>query len=126
LARRRMLQGEEIPYRSVLGFYKEGTDRVILKVMGDGSSLYVEIPSRLRNRAEVVVGSRLKGKLKRVYRAGRKVEEKVDWDFDWEVEGYWNELHIPQEVVSALGLRPGDYLELVFQKVVNYGEEFEL
>lgn len=126
MARRRIPQAEEIPYRSVLGFYKEGEDRVVLKVMGDGSSLYLEIPSHLRNRAEVVVGSRLKGKLKKIYRTDTKQGEKVDREFDWEVEGYWNELHIPRDEANALKIRPGDYLELVFQKVVNYGEEFEL
>lgn len=126
MARRRIPQREEIPYNSVLGFYKEGLDRVILKVMGDGSSLYVEIPSHLRNRAEVVVGSRLKGKLKKIYRTSKKEGEKVDRDFDWEVEGYWHELHIPKDEAHVLNINPGDYLELVFEKVVNYGEEVEL
>lgn len=126
MARRRIPQREEIPYRSVLGFYKEGVDRVVLRVMGDGSSLYVEIPSHLRNRAEIVVGSRLKGKLKKIYRTGKKEEERVNQDFDWEIEGYWHELHIPRDEAHTLNINPGDYLELVFERVVNYGEEFKL
>lgn len=122
--RRRM---EEMGYRSVLGFYKErDKDEVILKVKDDGASLYVEIPTHLRNRVEIVVGSRLKGFVKAIYRKGGRERIGLGKPFDWEVEGYWNELHIPCEEAEALGVRAGDYLELVFEKAVNYGEEIPL
>jgi len=118
---------EEKEYRSVLGFYKErDKDDVILEVKDDGSSLYVEIPTHLRNRVEIVVGSRLKGRVKALYKRGGREKVRVNRAFDWEVEGYWNELHIPPSDAQALGLGPGDYLELVFERAVNYGEEFPL
>lgn len=122
---RRRIQERE--YRSVLGFYKErDEDEVILEVKDDGSSLYVEIPTHLRNRAEIVVGSRLKGLLKALYRKGGRERIGLERAFDWEVEGYWNELHIPREDAEALGLEAGDYLELAFERAVNYGEEIPL
>jgi len=99
---------------------------VVLEVKDDGSSLYLEIPTHLRNRAEIVVGSRLKGRLKRIYRKGGREKIKVEKPFDWEVEGYWNELHIPHEDASKFGIKKGDYLEILFEKVVNYGEEIPL
>ena len=118
---------EDRQYRSALGFYNERErDEVILEVKDDGSSLYVEIPTHLRNRAEIVVGSRLKGKIKAIYRRGGREKVRVGRPFEWEVEGYWNELHLSPDDVSALSIAAGDYLELVFEKVINYGEESPL
>lgn len=118
---------EQTQYHSALGFYKERSkDRMILQVKGDGSSLYLEIPTHLRNRVEIVVGSRIKGTLKALYRRGGREEAKLNRPFDWEVVGYWNELHIPPMEASRLGIQEGDYLELVAEKVVNYGQEERL
>ncbi|HIE48042.1 TPA: hypothetical protein EYP84_04035 [Candidatus Bipolaricaulota bacterium] len=115
---------EETQYRSALGFYKERPrDRMVLEVKDDGSSLYLEIPTHLRNRVEIVVGSRLKGRLRYLYRRGGREKIKIDEPFDWEVVGYWNELHIPPSEASRLGLQRGDYVELVAEKIVNYGQE---
>ncbi len=118
---------EQTQYRSALGFYKERPkDRMVLQVKDDGSSLYLEIPTHLRNRVEIVVGSRIKGHLKAIYRRGGRERVKLDEPFDWEVVGYWNELHIPPSEASRLGIGVGDYLELVAERVVNYGHEERL
>ena len=118
---------EQYSYRSPLGFYKEREkDEAILEIKDDGASYFVEIPTHLRNRAEIVVGSRIKGNLLGIYKKGGEKKVELRRTFNWEVEGYWNELHIPKEEVSTLGLKVGDYLHLEFKSVINYGEEIPL
>ena len=118
---------DQYSYRSPLGFYKEREkDEVILEVKNDGTSYFVEIPTHLRNRAEIVVGSRVKGSVIGIYKKGGKEKVKLKKPFDWEVEGYWNELHIPKEEATALGIEVGDYLHLEFKSVINYGNEIVL
>ncbi|MCX8118113.1 MAG: hypothetical protein N3G78_09295 [Desulfobacterota bacterium] len=116
----------ESKYRSDLGFYKEfDQDRVVLPVKEDGGLYYVEIPSHLRNRLELVVGSRLKGWLEKVQPRKGKAQT-LKRKIDWEIVGYWHELHIPQDLVRKLKLKDGDQLTLKFERVVNYGNEIEI
>ncbi len=117
---------KESRYRSDLGFYKEfDQDRVILPVKEDGGLYYVEVPSHLRNRLELVVGSRLKGWLERIQPKKGKAQTPK-WKIDWEIVGYWHELHIPLDIVKKFKLKDGDQLTLKFEKVVNYGKEIKI
>ncbi len=117
---------KESKYRSDLGFYKEfEQDRVILSVKEDGGFWFVEVPSHLRNRLELVVGSRLKGWLERIQPKkgpGSSLKKKIDW----EIVGYWHELHIPPDLVKKFKLKDGDQLTLKFESVVNYGKEIKI
>lgn len=114
---------EQAKYRSVLGFYKERRrDEVVLEVKKEGDSHFVEIPSHLRNRLEIVVGSRLRGFVHQIRRMGGD-EFGCGERIDWEIMGYWHELGIPAGFVERFRLREGDFLEIVFESVVNYGEE---
>lgn len=117
---------KESKYRSDLGFYKEFEhDRVILDVKEDGGLWFVEVPSHLRNRLELVVGSRLKGWVERIQKKskqGSTVKKKIDW----EIVGYWHELHIPLNFVKQYRLKDGDQLTLKLESVVNYGEEIKI
>ena len=114
---------DQSEYSSVLGFYKERRrDEVALEVKKEGGSYFVEIPSHFRNRLEIVVGSRLRGFVHQIRRRDGDefgCEERIDW----EIVGYWHELHIPQGFVERFGLREGDFLEIVFESVVNFGGE---
>ncbi len=135
-------------YSSVLGFYKERRrDEVVLEVKKEGGSYFVEIPSHLRNRLELVVGSRLRGFVHQIRRRERvssieygalrrekgeggprnsELGTRNSWcgeRIDWEIVGYWHELDIPEGFVERFRLRQGDFLGIAFESVVNYGEE---
>jgi hypothetical protein len=113
----------QIPYRSALGFYKEvEEDRITLTVKGEPGALYVEIPSHLRNRLELVVGSRLRGRVESLLRPDGQ-RRGLDCPMDWEIEGYWHELHVPEEFARAYNVAAGDEITIVVEKVVNYGQE---
>ncbi|MCL0095704.1 hypothetical protein M1O52_04195 [Dehalococcoidia bacterium] len=122
---------DQAEYQSVLGFYKERRrDEVVLEVQKEGGSHFVEIPSHLRNRLEIVVGSRLRGFVHQIRRRDGACPERSRRDefgcgerIDWEIVGYWHELGIPEGFVERFRLREGDFLEIVFESVVNYGEE---
>lgn len=112
-----------VPYRSPLGFYKEfAVDAMMLVVKADTGELYVEMPSHIRNRLELVVGSRLKGVVVAVRRRGKSLVE-VNEEFDWEIDGYWHELHLPSAFVKKYKIAAGDSIMIVLRKVVNYGIE---
>jgi len=121
---------------SILGFYKEGRgpeELVGTLKEGEGGGLYIELPSSIRNRMEIVVGNKVKCAL--IDKNGHKysnargtcasgassVEDAV-----WEVAGYWNELHIPPDEVARYGLRKGDQLRLLLKSVIQWGEEFPI
>ena len=59
---------------------------------------------------------------------GGSVIFAFDW-FWWEFhevvwpDRYWHELGIPEDFVEHFRLRQGDFLEISFESVVNYGEE---
>ena len=139
---------DQAEYQSVLGFYKErGRDEVVLEVQKEGVSHFVEIPSHLRNRLEIVVGSRLRGFVHHIRRRVRvssieygvsrrekgeggprnsELGTRNSWcgeRIDWEIVGYWHELGIPEGFVERFRLSQGDFLEIAFESVVNYGEE---
>ncbi len=112
----------ESKYRSDLGFYKEyDHDRISLEVKEDGGFYFVEVPSHLRNRLEIVVGSRLKGVVEKIQK--KKKVFPLKKRIDWEIVGYWHELHIPLEFVKSCRLKGGDRLTLKFESVINYGVE---
>jgi hypothetical protein len=114
---------DQAEYQSVLGFYKEHRrDEVVLEVKKEGGSYFVEIPSHLRNRLEIVVGSRLRGFVHQIRRRDGDDFGCREW-IDWEIVGYWHELGIPADFVNHFRLREGDFLEIAFESVVNYGEE---
>ncbi|MCL0079098.1 hypothetical protein M1O56_05495 [Dehalococcoidia bacterium] len=130
---------DQAEYQSVLGFYKERRrDEVALEVQKEGGSYFVEIPSHLRNRLEIVVGSRLRGFVHQIRRRDQgsgirgqlaevgglgTVNCQLPTAIDWEIVGYWHELGIPEGFVERFRLRQGDFLEIAFESVVNYGEE---
>ena len=112
---------------SVLGFYKEnhGPEKLIGPICGDSSGLYVEVPTHLRNRLEVVVGSRFVGELMRtIKKNGEMIPIGAEGVF--EVKGYWNEMHLPDLMVQRLGLKKGDSLKFVLHQIINYGETIDV
>jgi len=114
---------DQTEYRSVLGFYKERQrDEMVLEVKKEGGSYFVEIPSHLRNRLEIVVGSRLRGFVRHIRRRDGD-ESGCEERIDWEIVRYWHELDIPAGFVERFGLREGEYLAIAFESVVDYGEE---
>ncbi len=107
---------------SVLGFYKEsdGPEKLLAQVHGDSSALYVDMPTHLRNRLEVVVGSRFVGKLIRVIKEnGERLDIQAEGVF--EVKGYWNEMHLPDEMVRKYRLKQGDSAEFILRQIINHG-----
>ncbi len=108
---------------SVLGFYKEkdGPENWVAEICGDPSGLYLEVPTHLRNRLEVVVGSRFVGKIISVIRRnGERADIGAEGVF--EVKGYWNEMHLPLEMVRRYGFQRGDSVEVVLHECINYGK----
>jgi len=108
---------------SVLGFYKEkdGPETWVAEICGDPSGLYLEVPTHLRNRLEVVVGSRFVGKLASITkRNGKRWSAGAEGLF--EVKGYWNEMHFPAEMVRNYGLEKGDFVEIVLYQIITYGK----
>jgi len=107
---------------SVLGFYKksDGPEKLLAQVHGDSSALYVDLPTHLRNRLEVVVGSRFVGKLIKVIKQnGERLELQAERVF--EVKGHWNEVHLPHEMVREYRLKQGDSAEIILRQITNYG-----
>jgi len=117
----------EKKHPSVLGFYKEnhGPEELIATTCGDSSGLYVEVPSHLRNRLEVAVGSRFVGKfIRTIEKNGEKIHIQAKGIF--EVKGYWNEMHLPDLMVQRFGIKKGDSLKFVLHQIINYGEETDI
>jgi hypothetical protein len=111
----------------VLGFFKEeGDERFTAELKGDMESSYVEIPSGIRNRLEIVVGNILRVFLDSVVDKNGKVLKEINKEVKCEIIGYWNELHIPQKVVYELNLKKGDILNLVLKSIIQFGEEKSL
>ncbi len=82
------------------------------RIYGDDDGLFVYLPSAIRNRYEVVVGDRFYCVLRAVSQSDDRGMREVAHEGWWEIKGYWHELHIPPELVSELGLRPGHHLSL--------------
>jgi FKBP-type peptidyl-prolyl cis-trans isomerase 2 len=111
-----------------LGFYKEkaGFEEIVALVKGDPLQLYIEIPSRIRNRMEIVVGNRIRCIVKDIIdKEGNSVAE-VNQETLWEVMGYWHELYIPPEDASRYGVKKNDYARLVLRSVVRGSDEVEI
>jgi hypothetical protein len=109
---------------SVLGIYKEnpGPEELIATVCDDSSSLYVELPTYLRNLLEVVVGSQFVGKLLWIMKEnGEMIYIAAAGVF--EVKGYWNEMHLPDLMVQRFEIKKGDSLKFVLHQIINYGEK---
>lgn len=114
---------------NILGFYKphEGPDELVGALKTDDyGELYLEIPTSLRNRAEVVVGNIFKGEIAGITDVEGNITKKIGEDADMEVKNYWNELHIDNEDAKKHGLKEGDYLKVVLTRIVQYGEERSL
>lgn len=117
--------GKEQP--SVLGFYKEnvGPEELLAQIRGDSSGPYVEVPTYLRNRLEVVVGSRFVGRLNRIVKEnGERLDMEAEGVF--EVKGYWNEMHLPKGMVRKYGLKKGDIVRIILHQIINYGDTIDV
>lgn len=113
---------------SVLGFYKEkvGSEEIIALIKGDQPDLYVEIPSEIRNRMEIVVGNRMRCVVKGIVdKEGNPVTE-INQETIWEIIGYWHELYIPPEDATRFELKKNDYIRLILKSVVRADEEVDI
>lgn len=121
------MKGEKSTQPSVLGFYREASEPVGINCRGleDGTALYVLIPSHLRNRLEVVVGNRMEGRIERIESACGKTRS-IDADVSLNLEGYWNELHLPNEIVQKLGIFKGDEIHLAIDRIIRYGQTIDV
>lgn len=113
---------------SVLGFYKEkeGPEEIVALIKGDSSGFYVEIPSRIRNRMEIVVGNRIRSVVKGIVDERGDPLSEINQETIWEVVGYWHELYIPPEEVNKYGFNKNSYARLVLKSVIRHGEEVEI
>lgn len=113
---------------SVLGFYKEktGSEEIVALIKGSSPELYVEIPSGIRNRMEIVVGNKIRCVVKSIVDEDGNPITEINQETLWEVIGYWHELYIPPEDASKYGLRKNSYARLVLKSVVRDGEEVEI
>lgn len=105
-----------------MGFYKEkeGPELVAGPVLGDSSGLYLEIPTHLRNRLEVVVGSRFVGSLMTVTKKnGKSLGLNAGGIFD--VKGYWNEMHLPDEMVRRHSIEKEKFVEIKLHQIIGSG-----
>lgn len=73
---------------------------------------FVYIPSDLRNERELIEGDVLSCILKKVFDHSGEVLSEPCLPFKGIIACYWNELHIPPEVVTKGKLQPGLVLEL--------------
>jgi hypothetical protein len=112
---------------SILGFYKErqGPEELFAPIRGYSSGLYVEIPTHLRNRLEVVVGSRFVGKLSRVIKENGEMRD-IQAEGIFDVKGYWNEMHLPKEMVRQYELKKGDSVEIILHQIINHGDTMDV
>jgi hypothetical protein len=108
---------------SVLGFYREvrGPIKINCRVLKDGTALYVLIPSHLRNRLEMVVGNRMEGLVDRIESVCGKTRS-IDAEVSLNVEGYWNELHLPNEIVQKFGVLEGDKIHMAIHRIIRYDQ----
>lgn len=108
---------------SALGFYREmpGPIKITCRVLKDGTALYVLIPSHLRNRLEVVVGNRMDAWIERIEPVCGKTRS-IDAEVSLNVEGYWNELHLPNEIVQKFGILEGDKIQMAIHRIIRYGQ----
>jgi len=53
-------------------------------------------------------------------RNGEKL--KIDAEVVFEVKGYWNEMHLPHEMVRQFGFERGDSAEIILYQIINYRE----
>jgi len=112
---------------SILGFYKkgEGPEELVAEIKeGEGGELYVELPSGIRNRMEIVVGNKIKCIIAGLVDKYDNFLSKVNEEKTWEVVGYWNELHISQEEITRYRFKNGDRVKLLLKSVIQWGEEF--
>ncbi len=111
-----------------MGFYKEkaGSEEIVALVKGDPPQLYIEIPSGIRNRMEIVVGNKIRCIVKDIVdKEGNPIAE-VNQETLWEVMGYWHELYILPEDASRYELKKNDYARLILRSVVRGSEEVEI
>lgn len=113
---------------SVLGLYKEkeGAEEIVALIKGEPAGFYIEIPSRVRNRMEIIVGDRVRCVVKGITdKMGRTLAE-VNQETVWEVVGYWHELYIPSEEIDKYGFKKDSYARLILKSVIRGGEEVEI
>ncbi|HAP31868.1 MAG TPA: hypothetical protein DCQ14_02245 [Firmicutes bacterium] len=113
----------------VMGFYKEteGPEELTLEIIrGAGGELYVEIPTGLRNRMEIVVGNLIKCIVAGIVDEKGHYTRTIMGDVVWEIVGYWNELHLAEADIQQYGLKQGDRIKLVLKSAVQHGQEFPI
>ena len=112
---------------SVLGFYKEseGPEELIAEIKeGENGELYIELPSGIRNRMEIVVGNKIKCVIDGVVDKNGSAMKNINEETVWEVVGYWNELHLAEEQIKKHSFKQGDRIKLKLKSVIQWGEEF--
>ena len=108
----------------VLGFYKEEGDEIIVgELKGNDEGLYLELPSGIRNRLEIVVGNRIRFFLEAILDKNGNISREIKKEIVGEVIGYWNELHLRSEEVRKCSLNRGDILKICLKSVIQFGEE---
>jgi len=95
-------------------------------VKGDPPQLYIEIPSEIRNRVEIVVGNRIRCIVKGIVDKEGNTMSEIDQEALWEVIGYWHELYIPPEDASRYGLKKNHHVRVILKSVVRASEEIEV
>lgn len=113
---------------SVLGFYRptDGPERLLAVVKPADDGLYIEIPSAIRNRMEIIAGERIRCLLESITDQQKQQVNTVGKEAIWQVGGYWHELHVPPEFVRAYGVHPGDRVQVVLKSVLRDGKEEEI
>ena len=110
---------------SVMGFcrLKEGPEEMVGLIKGVSPELYIEIPSEVRNRMEVIVGTKVKCFVVAIMDKSGNTLVQINQERIWEIIGYWHELYIPPEDASTFGLKQGDYISLILKSVDRVTEK---
>jgi len=96
---------------------------LIGELKGDPYGPYAELSSGFRNRMEVVVGNKVRVIVDSVIDKNGNILREIKKEIICEVNGYWNELHIPLKEVSEYDLKRGDILKLIMRSVIQFGVE---
>jgi hypothetical protein len=102
-----------------MGFCRlhDGPEEVVSIVKGDPGELYIEVSSEVRNRLEVIVGTKIKCLIKGICDKDGNMIKEINQERIWEIIGYWHELYIPAEDEKRFGIKQGDYLRAILISV---------
>ena len=102
-----------------MGFCRlhDGPEEVVSIVKGDPGELYIEVSSEVRNRLEVIVGTKIKCFIKGIADKDGNITKEINQERIWEIIGYWHELYIPAQDEKAFGVKQGNYLNAILVSV---------